>query len=166
MYKSYTSFVRFIPWNLGGLVMQWQSGFPGGTVRKSLPANAGGDPLEQKMATHSTILAWKIPWTEEPGGLPTPLFLPGKFHGQRSMVDYSPWGRKESDTAEWAHKRCLLSLPITKILTVFHRHSTHSHLSGFLKLICLPKIFSPYNYCKKCMYPSKFPWNCHSFLKP
>ena len=28
-----------------------------------------GDPLEEKMATHSSILAWKIPWTEEPGGL-------------------------------------------------------------------------------------------------
>ena len=27
------------------------------------------DPLENKMATHSNILAWKIPWTEEPGGL-------------------------------------------------------------------------------------------------
>ena len=27
------------------------------------------DPLEEKMATHSNILAWKIPWTEEPGGL-------------------------------------------------------------------------------------------------
>ena len=27
------------------------------------------DPLEQEMATHSSILAWKIPWTEEPGGL-------------------------------------------------------------------------------------------------
>ena len=27
------------------------------------------DPLEEKMATHSSILAWKVPWTEEPGGL-------------------------------------------------------------------------------------------------
>ena len=31
---------------------------------------------------------------------PTPLFLPGKFHGQSSLVGYSPWGRKESDTTE------------------------------------------------------------------
>ena len=31
---------------------------------------------------------------------PTPVFLPGKFHGQRSLASYSPWGRKESDTAE------------------------------------------------------------------
>ena len=28
-----------------------------------------GDPLEEGMATHSSILAWRIPWTEEPGGL-------------------------------------------------------------------------------------------------
>ena len=29
------------------------------------------DPLEEEMATHSSILVWKIPWTEEPGGLPS-----------------------------------------------------------------------------------------------
>ena len=34
---------------------------------------------------------------------PTPVFLPGKSHGQRSLLGYSPWGRKESDTAEHAH---------------------------------------------------------------
>ena len=36
------------------------------------------DPLEKEMATHSSILAWE-------------------FHGQRSLVDYSPWGHKELD---------------------------------------------------------------------
>ena len=47
---------------------------------KNLPASAGDirdevrslgqeDPLEKEMATHSSILAWRIPWTEEPGGL-------------------------------------------------------------------------------------------------
>ena len=44
---------------------------------KYLPAKAGDlglilgqkDPLEEEMATHSSILAWEIPWTEEPGGL-------------------------------------------------------------------------------------------------
>ena len=46
----------------------------------NMPANAGEikdagsipgleDPLEEGMATHSSILAWRIPWTEEPGGL-------------------------------------------------------------------------------------------------
>ena len=31
---------------------------------------------------------------------PTPVFLPGESHGQRSLMGYSPWGRKESDTSE------------------------------------------------------------------
>ena len=55
-------------------------GFPGGAVVKNSPANSGGargmgsilgweDPLDKGMANHSSILAWKIPWTEEPGGL-------------------------------------------------------------------------------------------------
>ena len=40
------------------------------------------DPLEKEMATRSSILAWRIPWTEEPGRL------------------HSPWGCKETDTTE------------------------------------------------------------------
>ena len=51
--------------------------FPGGSVVKHLPANVEDtglilnweDPLEKEMATHSSILAWKIPWTEQPGRL-------------------------------------------------------------------------------------------------
>ena len=50
--------------------------FLGGAVDKDFPANAGNakvtgweDLLEKEMATHSCILAWKIPWTEKPGGL-------------------------------------------------------------------------------------------------
>ena len=42
------------------------------------------DVLQKEMATHSSILAWKIPWT-------------------RSLVGYSPWGRKESDMTEQLH---------------------------------------------------------------
>ena len=34
---------------------------------------------------------------------PTPVFLPGESHGRRSLVGYSPWGRKESDTTEQLH---------------------------------------------------------------
>ena len=40
----------------------------------------------------------KIPWRSK--WLPTPVFLPGKFHEQRSLVAYSPWGCKESDMTE------------------------------------------------------------------
>ena len=36
----------------------------------------------------------------EEGWLPTPVFLPGESHGQRSLVGYSPWGHKESDMTE------------------------------------------------------------------
>ena len=41
----------------------------------------------------------KIPWRRK--WLPTAVFLPGEFHGQRSLAGYSPWGRKGSDTTEW-----------------------------------------------------------------
>ena len=48
-------------------------GFPGGSDVKASACNAGDlgreDPLEKEMATHSSILAWRIPWTEELGGL-------------------------------------------------------------------------------------------------
>ena len=40
----------------------------------------------------------KIPWRT--AQKPTPVSLPGQSHGQRSLVGYSPWGRKESDTTE------------------------------------------------------------------
>ena len=52
------------------------------------------DPLEKGMATHSSILAWRIPWTEELGGL------------------HSPWGCKEPDMTEW------LSLSVVFVLGV------------------------------------------------
>ena len=41
----------------------------------------------------------KIPWRRK--CQPTPVFLPGKSHGYRSLVGYSPWGHKESDMTEW-----------------------------------------------------------------
>ena len=41
----------------------------------------------------------KIPWSRT--WQPTPVFLPGEVHGQRSLVGYSRWGPKESDTTEW-----------------------------------------------------------------
>ena len=51
--------------------------FPCGSVVKNFHANAGNtgsilgqeDPLEKEMATYSSFLAWRIPWTEKPGGL-------------------------------------------------------------------------------------------------
>ena len=85
--------------------------------------------LEKALATHSSTLAWKIPWMEEPGGLqsmgsrrvghdgatslslftlihwrrkwqPIPVFLPGESQGQGNLVGCRLWGRTESDTTE------------------------------------------------------------------
>ena len=41
---------------------------------------------------------------------PTPVFLPGKFHGQRTLVGYSPWGRKELDMTDWLNMHTHLHL--------------------------------------------------------
>ena len=40
----------------------------------------------------------KIPWRKE--WLPTPVFFPGEFHGQRSLTDYSPWDHRELHTTD------------------------------------------------------------------
>ena len=44
----------------------------------------------------------KIPWSRK--WQPTPVFLPGQFHGQRSLVGYSPWGYNDVDATEHAHE--------------------------------------------------------------
>ena len=105
---------------------------------KNLPANAGDardvglgqeDALEEGMATHSSILVWRIPWTEEPGRLqsmgslgvghdrvtslslftfthwrrkwqPTPVFLPGESQGWENLMGCHLWGHTELDTTE------------------------------------------------------------------
>ena len=62
-------------------------------MEKSPPANTG----DGKRCGFSPWVR-KVPWSRK--WQPTPVFLPGKSHGQRSLVGNSPWGRKESDTAE------------------------------------------------------------------
>ena len=46
----------------------------------------------------------KIPWSRK--GQPTPVFLPGRSHGQNSLEGYGPWGHKESDTTEVTEYTC------------------------------------------------------------
>ena len=64
----------------------------GGAVVKNPPANA------TDTEDSSSISVRKIPWSRK--WQPTLVFLSGKFHGERSLVGYSPWGRKESDMTE------------------------------------------------------------------
>ena len=69
------------------------------TMRETRVQSLGReDPLEKAMATHSSTLAWKIPWTEKPGRL------------------YSPWGHKELDMTEHRHDMIVLATSIEKVL--------------------------------------------------
>ena len=61
---------------------------PGGSDGKASALNAGD--------LGSIPWVGKIAWRRE--WLPTPVFLPGEFHGQRSLVGYSPWGHRQWDT--------------------------------------------------------------------
>ena len=59
-------------------------GVPGGPVVKNLPANPGNEG--------------SIPGSRRsPGSRNSPVFLPGEFHGQRSLAGYSPWGHKKAE---------------------------------------------------------------------
>ena len=77
---------------------QEEGGFPGGSDSEESDCNAG-DP-----GSIPGLIPWRREWQ------PTPVFLPGEFHGQRSLVCYSLWSLKELDTTE------LLTLSVTKEL--------------------------------------------------
>ena len=64
-------------------------GFPGGSDGKESTCN----PRDLGLT-----LGWEDPL--EQGMQPTPVFLPGEFHGQRNLAGYRPWGCKESDMTE------------------------------------------------------------------
>ena len=101
------------------------------------------------MAPHSSTPAWRLPWTEEPGGLqsmglqrlghdwatslylftfmhwrrkwqPTPVFLPGESQGWGSLVGCHPWGRTESDTTGATQQQ-------PPPFTMTHRDNKHIH---------------------------------------
>ena len=73
-----------------------EKGFPGGSEVKASASNVGD--------LGSIPGFGKIPWRRK--WQPTPVFLPGESPGRRSLVGYSPWGHKESDTTEPLHLLC------------------------------------------------------------
>ena len=91
---------------------------------KNLHANAGE-------AREHGFNPWvcKIPWRRKQQS--TPVFLPGKFHGQRNLVGCSPWGHKEQD--------------MTGQLNT-HTH-THTHTSYNTTYVCNSKIFRNSQVC-------------------
>ena len=78
-------------------------GFPDDSMVKNSPAHAG-----DMGSIHPQVrkILWKRAWQ------PTPVFLPRKFHGERNLVGYSPWSRKESDTIELAYNWSTSSLKL------------------------------------------------------
>ena len=70
-----------------------KGGFPGGSEVKASACNAGDPGFNPWVGK----LPWRRTWQ------PTPVFLPGESHGERSLVGYSPWGPKEVDTTKRLH---------------------------------------------------------------
>ena len=127
------------------------------------------------MALHSSTLAWKIPWTEEPGSLqslvslrvgdnwatsfslltfmhwrrkwqPTPVFLPGEFQGQRSLVGCHLWGRTESDTTEVISSSSSMYIKLSPFVTLTLFSLSWVYFCFVNKFICI--IFnSTYKWC-------------------
>ena len=88
MLNSSIIFDSFLVNSLGFLYMILWASLVTQTV-KNLPA---------MKETWVRSLGWEIPWRR--AWQPTPVFLPGEFHGQRSLAGYNPWGFKESDMTE------------------------------------------------------------------
>ena len=68
-------------------------GFPGGSEmvkKKEFACNAGDPGLIPELG--------RFPWRWE--WLPIPVFLPGEFHGQKSLAGYSPWGRNQTQLSD------------------------------------------------------------------
>ena len=77
-----------------------------------VPSLGWEDPLEKEMATHSSTLAWRIPWMENPG------------------AGYNPWGHQESDTTE--------RLTLTN---AYNDDSSKHHLSDIILLCSFLHLF-------------------------
>ena len=71
------------------------------------------NPLEKGMATHFSVLAWRIPWTEEPV----------------AHVGYSPWGHKELDTTEWLTHTYIINSFAYNSMAVIYCNSVAGHIT-------------------------------------
>ena len=105
------------------------------SVKTRLEADCGSDHelliakfrLKLKKVGKTT---WRRQWH------PTPVFLPGKSHGQRSLVGYSPWGRKESDMTERPHFPFLsMGMVLIPVSCTMSRTSVHSSSGTLSDLI-------------------------------
>ena len=99
--------------------------FTSGILVTNLPAITGS-AKRHKFNSWVGEMLWSRKWQ------PTPVFLPRKFYGQRSLVDYSPWGHKESDMTE--------GMP-THIVTSLHDH-WKNHSFGYRDVCWQSHVFA------------------------
>ena len=103
-------------------------GFPGTSVVKNPPASAGDVGL---------ILVWEDPQRRK--WQPTPLFLLGKSHGQRSLMGNNPWGHKEWDMIEWLNN----NHHYVTALGATHAETVGPTLGG----VSVPTLHTPHLMC-------------------
>ena len=106
-------------------------------------------------------LGWEDPLEKE--WQPTPVLLPGKSHGRRSVAGYSPWGRKESDTTERLHFTFATSYSTSDIL--HHLLCRHVLVTNYMKLkinlLCIFKaVIDIALWSPLCQDHQKMAWVC------
>ena len=111
-------------------------GFPGGSVVRNSPTNAG-DRHKRHSRLRFDPWVWKIPWNRK--WQLTPVFLSEKSHGQRSLVGWSPWGHKESDMTE-------------HICTTSSMSHTHNSVWVSEAHWCPFKLVGHYRNCERVMH--------------
>ena len=117
--RDFRHFDQLIPVTQTEEAEQIQARRQSETIRVGLQASrwlSGKESACQRRKHACDPWVGKIPWRWK--WQPTPVFLPGKFHGYRSLVGYSSLGCKESTTSEYMHTR-------TRTLACTHTHTHH-----------------------------------------
>ena len=96
-------------------------------LSKNLPV------MQETQKTRVQSLGWKDPLEKEM--ISTPVFLPGKSHGQRSLAGYSAWGRKDSDTTEHAGMHAQSLEPLSRRTLGQCRNNSHPFSLLFYHLL-------------------------------
>ena len=115
-FQGSSMYPYFIPL-YGCIILHLNGGFPGGSAVKESTC--------QRRCWRCRFDPWveKIPWRRK--WLPTPVFLPGKSHGQKSLAGYSPWALKESDTPDLLSTSILMSLTTLSLFSSIVNSRAH-----------------------------------------
>ena len=118
-------------------LLNFRSGFPGGSDGKASAYNAG----DLSLTPGSGRFPWRRKWQ------PTLVFLPGKSCGWSSLAGYGPWGRKESDMTEQPH----FHFPSAGFLTLFF---SAKEIPSAWGIVVAPKIMNKWTPPSKKISPN------------